>query len=210
MRGVAVVAICCGLLSAACSVERTPLPGAVNGSTAGVSGGGSTDVAGQGGGAAASGAGTGHAGTTGAAGALDGGGPVGGGDGSVLNGGPDGGLFADAASNPEPQGYRPGAVGAPCLADTDCDADRISRTCFTQDKLGGLVKLSGGYCGTFCDVAQGGTCEPGAVCITLPVLIAPVFACMRPCMVDTDCRVAEGYSCNKPGTSNDKVCSLRN
>jgi hypothetical protein len=37
-----------------------------------------------------------------------------------------------------------------------------------------------------------------------------VLVCMRDCTFDSQCRVADGYSCNKPFTSMKSVCSLRN
>ncbi len=113
----------------------------------------------------------------------------------------------DASIDAGPLGYEPGRIGAPCMASTDCEADRVSRTCISQYALQPALVLPGGYCTTLCDL--GLACEPGSTCITIPTF-PPVFACMRECTVNEQCRVAEGYSCNKPFTSTVSVCSLAN
>ena len=82
----------------------------------------------------------------------------------------------------------------------------MSRTCFTETYFAPLLTLPGGYCANLCELS--GACEPGSVCITIPTF-PPVPVCMRSCRGDTDCRVAEGYSCNQPFTSTSSVCSLR-
>jgi hypothetical protein len=161
----------------------------------------SVDAGGFGGSGATSGVGAfgGSAGTggVGAVGGTGGVGAFGGTGGGGFSGG-DAGIL----------GYEPGAVGAPCTVDTECEAAQKSRTCFDETYFAPALTLPGGYCAELCDLS--GICEIGAACIAIPTPVGfPVPVCMRTCRSDTDCRVAEGYSCNQPFTSTSSVCSLR-
>jgi hypothetical protein len=190
------------LCVAACSLDRVP-HATGSGHTPALDGGGVAIDMGQAG-QSHSGAGGSNAGNTtgnGIANAHD--------AGTVQGNLLDGSVPADAAADAAPQGYVPGSVGAPCTADAQCQAGLKMRTCFTESYFAPLLTLPGGYCGKLCDLSLSAPCEPGAACITFPTF-PPVPVCMRACTVDNDCRVQDGYSCNKPFTSNTSVCSLRN
>jgi hypothetical protein len=189
--------------SAACSLDRSPIGSASNGAAGGGKDGGFAAQSGSGGGVAGTSAGTGASGSGGgsASSATDGG--------DADSSAADSSLLADAAIDAAPQGYEPGKVGAPCGSEVDCTDDTMDRTCLSETQFAPLLTLPGGYCGKLCDPSLSMPCEAGAACITLPTF-PPILVCMRACSVDGDCRVQEGYSCNKPGTSSVSVCSLRN
>ena len=118
-------------------------------------------------------------------------------------------MILDAATDAPILGYEPGAIGAPCRGDNECQAGRTDRTCFTENYFAPLLTLPGGYCAKLCDLTASRPCEDGSSCITIPTF-PPVPVCMRGCRGDMQCRVDEGYSCNKPFTSGNSVCSLAN
>lgn len=151
--------------------------------------------------------GSGGVGSTGGTGGIGGFGATGGVGGSAGFGAVGGGT-SDAAVDAGPLGYQPGKVGAPCQENTDCEADRVSRTCLSEYVLQPALILPGGYCTTLCDA--GLMCEVGSACIAIPLGFSVVFACMRECQSNSDCRQAEGYTCNQPFTSATRVCSLAN
>lgn len=188
--------VCLGWLSA-CTLERAPSGSdqASGGNGAGVSG---TSA----GGGAGAGSGSGGGGASGAGGSASTSDAAVSADAASVN-------DAAAASDAGPQGYEPGAVGAPCSDDHDCQLDRESRTCFSESYFAPLLTLPKGYCGKLCDLTAATPCELGAVCVTIPTF-PPIPACFRGCTSDADCRVQDGYSCNKPFTSTESVCSLRN
>jgi hypothetical protein len=182
--------------ASACGVDRTPLFAGAAGDASGSGGIGSTGGAGGSGGFSATGGvgGVGGSGGFSATGGIGGMGGIGG--------------VSDAAIDAGPIGYEPGKVGAPCTADMECMANGASRTCLSEYVLQPALILPGGYCTTLCDV--GLMCEAGSACITIPLGFSVVFACMRECRSNSDCRQAEGYTCNQPFTSNTSVCSLAN
>lgn len=175
-------------MASACSVDRSPL---LTGNAGDGSGnGGIGSIGGT--------AGTGGSGGFSATGGVGGSAGLGG----------IGGNVSDAAIDAGPIGYEPGKVGAPCTGDGQCMASGASRTCLSEYVLQPALVLPGGYCTTLCDV--GLMCELGSTCITIPLGFSVVFACMRQCRSNSDCREAEGYTCNQPFTSNTSVCSLAN
>lgn len=99
------------------------------------------------------------------------------------------------------------APGAPCTTDAECSSPGVNRTCVAENALAPLLVLPGGYCSQFCD--SGLACEPGATCVVIPIGFSALFVCMEACTTDTDCRVAEGYTCNM-ALSDTPVCSLPN
>jgi hypothetical protein len=186
----------------ACSLHRAPSASGTLGATTGGTGGGGG--AGVGGGAAGDkpDAGLSQIGKTDAAQRSD----------ASLHdaASPDANLAGDGSVDAGPLGYEPGAVGAPCTVDAQCQLDgTMRRICLAQSYFEPLLTLPGGYCGKLCDPSLRAPCESGAACITIPTF-PPIPACLRRCRMDTDCRVQAGYSCNKPFTSTESVCSLRN
>ncbi|HEX2676330.1 MAG TPA: hypothetical protein VHM19_06810 [Polyangiales bacterium] len=195
-------AVCAWL--AACSLHRAPQPG---GTQAGLdAGGGGAAIGTQGNGAGTGTLGVGASGNGALAGSGNSSGGLG--DGGAWLGDAAASML-DASLDAAAQGYVPGRVGAPCTSDNDCRLDGTNRICFTESYFAPLLTLPGGYCGKLCEASQTHPCEDGAVCITFPTL-PPIFACMRACTASSECRMAEGYSCNKPGTSQSMVCSLPN
>lgn len=82
-----------------------------------------------------------------------------------------------------------GVVGDPCASDGDCGGIP-SAEAFCLTSVGGYISFPGGYCSSYC--TDDGPCGAGAVC----VVMYSYGICMQPCTSDTECRTAEGYTCN--------------
>lgn len=102
----------------------------------------------------------------------------------------DAGQVCDLANSggkcaPDPANANP---GAPCSTTVDCGSDSRA-ACATEAGDG----FPGGYCAMEpCDDIQ--VCSPGATCVSRPF---ETPGCLKSCAADTDCRVAEGYVCQR-------------
>ncbi|MBI3782181.1 MAG: hypothetical protein HY270_02150 [Deltaproteobacteria bacterium] len=85
-------------------------------------------------------------------------------------------LPANPTPTPAPNS---GRVGDPCTRDADC----AGSTCFTD--------LPGGYCSRLQCATLG--CPDGSTCFDLT---AGGSACYKTCTLPSQCRVAEGYTCD--------------
>ncbi|MEZ4235436.1 MAG: hypothetical protein R3F59_04595 [Myxococcota bacterium] len=123
-----------------------------------------------------------------------------------------------------PDGQQPDSgLGATCAADADCGdpslvcdlanrggicapdpaSTRVGEPCVTTAECGVYGRdacnsevgddYPGGYCSMEpCDDVA--VCSPGATCVAMPY---ETPACFAACTVDADCRVAEGYVCQR-------------
>lgn len=126
-------------------------------------------------------------------------------------------LLFDCPAGTEPPET---GLGAACAADGDCDgglicnldtapgrcapaaaSTHVGDACATTVDCGSYARdacnnelgdgYPGGYCSMEpCDDVQ--VCSPGATCVAIPF---ETPACMKTCVRDGDCRVAEGYVC---------------
>jgi len=83
-----------------------------------------------------------------------------------------------------------GAVGTPCVAPNDCDANMDDPLCISEAETG----WTDGYCSEFCDEIAD-DCPVGSVCVSGGI-------CVDECAVNADCRPL--YACLDSG--GDDVC----
>lgn len=96
---------------------------------------------------------------------------------------------------PPPDGPPPdGNVGDPCYTGTDCmGVPGSGRTCLTD--ISGFISFPGGYCSADC--TSDGDCGTGGECVDF---YGYASYCLKVCTSATDCRVSEGYACDRvPG-----------
>lgn len=94
---------------------------------------------------------------------------------------------------------RMGAVGAACASDADC-TEPAGGVC--QTVVGGgrfSYEFPGGYCSAMCTAGSGSSeCGVGADCFSVGFGGFGFAFCAKVCLSDSDCRTAEGYTCQAP------------
>ncbi len=83
------------------------------------------------------------------------------------------------------------AVGQPCSLHGQCTASAGVNNPFCLDDND--EGYPNGYCSHFCNPANANECGTGNACVLNDVINANI--CMVSCTVDSQCRVADGYSC---------------
>jgi hypothetical protein len=130
---------------------------------------------------------------------FDGGGaPVDAGGGPVDSGGTtvtDGAVDLTDGAIPT----RMGAVGAACASDADCTepAGGVCQSVVGSGRFS--YEFPGGYCSAMCTAGSGSSeCGAGADCFAVGFGGFGFAFCAKVCRSDSDCRTAEGYTCQAP------------
>jgi hypothetical protein len=86
-----------------------------------------------------------------------------------------------------------GGAGTACTADSDCKGTDVSpglcAKSLSLSAFGAATAFSGGYCTNRCTTST--ECASKSACVTQP------RSCLATCVSNADCRVSEGYSCQK-------------
>ncbi len=94
----------------------------------------------------------------------------------------------------------PGATGSPCTSDDDCVEPNT--LCLEAAAGSGWDAFPGGYC-THMGCTFGAACGTGGTCAPLP-MYGP--HCFVTCTGDSECRTAEGYTCQMSTFIDARLC----
>jgi hypothetical protein len=86
------------------------------------------------------------------------------------------------------------AVGQPCSLHGQCTASAGLNNPFCIDANDEFYPK--GYCSHWCDPTKANDCGTGNVCVMNENLEVPAYVCMVSCTMDSQCRVADGYTCD--------------